>query len=336
MEYKIYESLLNELYDKKRYVEYYKQIEVIFNGLKVKLMEPNKKLINIRKNKIEKEKFINLQSKFLFNDIKEFIKNNNNNYYEVKFKTLTLYICTNKDDINSLLNEIINICEWLKDTTKNKDSIKPLTIYIILTNYNKYFNFNDIMRPKNINSGYCDLQKREIVIIREEEILKVLIHELIHYYGLDKKGMIKEDDIYFYVNGREPLYNEALTEYMSLLYYNYYISIKKSYNYVNLILKERVNSLINVCKLMKMYKIKDVNKFVEKDNGIKEETNSFSYIFIKYLLLHYLILPEDMNKNYDKILEYILKLDNLRQFNYLCNDNINRIEFEVNFKLSIN
>ena len=60
-----------------------------------------------------------------------------------------------------------------------KQNQNPIDIYIFPGKEKKKFGSNFILSPKEINSGYTD--NKRIVIYRNEERNKVLLHELIHF-----------------------------------------------------------------------------------------------------------------------------------------------------------
>ena len=77
---------------------------------------------------------------------------------------------------------------------------------------------NEILGPNEVNSGltFLDVHKNgDIILYRKEELLKVLIHELIHSNLIDEKiifsGSINEFSKLFCVN-YNILLNEAFTE----------------------------------------------------------------------------------------------------------------------------
>ena len=76
----------------------------------------------------------------------------------------------------------------------SNDKLVPLNLFIYLTKFKKKLpkNKTDIISALNVNSGVTIYYNnfREIVIYREEELIKVLFHELIHYYDFDIKSTI--------------------------------------------------------------------------------------------------------------------------------------------------
>jgi len=78
---------------------------------------------------------------------------------------------------------------WLHMISLNSSCVESLDIYIYLTPFKKRLpeNKSEVIGPVNANTGYtyrCE-KKNEIVIYREEEWFKVLLHETIHAFGND-------------------------------------------------------------------------------------------------------------------------------------------------------
>jgi hypothetical protein len=136
--------------------------------------------------------------KYLSREMKECIKNNSK-------KVLTFNCKINQRDI--LLHFMLfksHRCEesvsyyktyahrvfmWLHMVSLKSKCVESLNIYIYLTPFKKELpeNKSEVIGPVNANTGYtyrCE-KKNEIVIYREEEWFKVLIHETMHTFGND-------------------------------------------------------------------------------------------------------------------------------------------------------
>ena len=147
----------------------------------------NNNNINIRtfiKNKCTfNNDFIKLNdifyNKFMSYEICNFIVKNIKYKFVIKNKNynITFYFY-NKDKNILLINEIINVVNYCKTIL---DINKQINLVLYLTPLKK--KFTKELNVNNINSGSTNLQ--EIYIFREEEILKVIIHELIHYSKYD-------------------------------------------------------------------------------------------------------------------------------------------------------
>lgn len=135
-------------------------------------------------------------------------------YY--KFMNNDIYIY---HKINDNLDIDINlICYYIKFVKKIFNNKKKLTLRILLSNCRKKLT-SKILSKRNVNSGSCD--GYNINIWRREELLKVLIHELIHFC----KGDL--DILNGYDGHIKKLYpveglirpNEAYTEALTIIIY---------------------------------------------------------------------------------------------------------------------
>jgi len=268
----------------------------------------------------------------------------------------------NNDYINNLLNNIISITTWISTFNKNINNTNK-KIHLILCPFEKSydpknhlnFNWSDCINinkkeitPMHINSGVST--GNELYIYRIEELCKVLIHELIHNFNLDIhefEDEFKNIPIYFGNNKYPILINEAYTEYIAILlisYYKCHINNTQNYNaFKHIVKKEYYNSQIACYQLFKFYNITDLTTLLTQ-NTYNQQTNAFSYIFIKYILLKLLVCHNNIfdfnfyNKNkylcslLDKFdskciivnnLNDILttELSNISNYNYLITNN---------------
>ena len=147
----------------------------------------------------------------------------------------------------------------------------------------------EIIRSDNINSGvtffYPDLPL--IVIYRKEELLKVLIHELLHLY---RTHPIANYDNYYddfcknnwkiQRTGSLNIY-EAYVEVFAVIIHSclYAIKIHKS--------KTNIRHVKHVLEKEKLYskRLYDDICSLQRDNYLKEETNVFAYFYLKHALL---------------------------------------------------
>jgi len=143
--------------------------------------------------------------KFLSREMRESIKNDSK-------KTITFECKINQRDVRIFFvlfqhhtpcQEVTSyyktyarrVFMWLHMISLKSSCVESLDIYIYLTPFKKQLpeNKSEVIGPVNANTGYtyrCE-KKNEIVIYREEEWFKVLLHETIHAFGID---FDKEDD----------------------------------------------------------------------------------------------------------------------------------------------
>jgi hypothetical protein len=187
-----------------------------------------------------------------------------NNLWETKSDNTTIYLFLENENIHKW-KDLLKLLYWrvnfIRNIAKNK---KPLIIWIYPSDYKKQIPANNIITPDDINSGstttYIGKNENGIIYIwRKEEILKVLLHELIHSFNIDK-------------NDPEP--KEAYTELRALE--------------ANIILEllERQLPLKNINTLYDYEKLFSVEQSKKISNYKNKNTNIEAYINEKGRLLH--------------------------------------------------
>jgi hypothetical protein len=275
----------------------------------------------IKKYDKNKKKLLMLiyDNKFMPFNIIQWIEEQTNKYMKISCSTFTIHILY-KDIISAkLIEHILIIIEWLNDLSTSK--LENINIYLYFCDINKKMD-NNILGRIHINSGVSWRYKKWIQIYRSEEIIKVLIHELIHYLEMDLNQYSEIINNYCnHINISEKsnkiLVNEAYTEFLAInlyiLYISNIISIKESknidlvFNYLSVI--EEKFMIYQINKIFKNYNIEDISYFKNKNNFI-QHTSVLSYYLIKYL---FYINTKFLIKNYDnntviiKLIKYTLK-----------------------------
>lgn len=322
-------------------------IEILLSNLskyikQIKLEKINCKLHNVKKTNL-------IDSEFIPDKIAEYIREN------IKYKYVISY---------NYKNNIINIEYYFSKKKENIDlfktivkriifmmlisnTYKNLNIEIYDTPFKKTFNCNNHKKcgkltQNNVNSGLSYLNN--IVIFRREEMLKLLIHELIHALDIDNKFENIKDiekilEIYN-VNHSNLIINESYVETWAIII-NIFLVIheKEKYEKKNkikvfreLIKKEIVHSFQQSSKLCVYYNIDDFNKIYRKNNNnVKyvDSVNTFSYHIIKTINLNNInnfiknfsdnvyVLPKKYNFN--KYILFIIKYNEtiINKINYI-------------------
>lgn len=245
-------------------------------------------------------------------------------------KYIKIYIVNDCELTQEYLSNIFNIVNWISKYSKPK----KLNLFIFLTPYNKIIKYKgQILTRNEINSGVCYKHNEWVQIFRSEELLKVLIHELLHYYDLDINNTDWVDDI---LPTKLPcnnlLLNEAVTEAMAIILHTYYISKIMKQDFKLLIKQEVSYSKKMHDIILYHYDVKTFNDIF----NICQYTNVISYYIIKYILI------EDIDNaiiylfNKNKIKKYIIeKLINYFSNNVYLNYNIKKLDYEISAKMSL-
>lgn len=183
----------------------------------------------------------------------------------------------------------------------NEQLVKLLRKYTNLE-YN-YIKFTNPISTINVNSGVSVKGEETFITIwRAEEFQKILIHELIHFYDLEKGTNFQH--IHVNVSNNYPMYSKELfTELQAwYIYIMYVISLtKNTYNPrdIQFILDyERTYSMINVYKFFHHFGINNVDQFLSTID--KYTINQGSSI------LYYYIFKAVILFSTDKIIECLL------------------------------
>ena len=180
-----------------------------------------------------------------------------NNIWKTENNNSVIYLCLSymSDNIikwNSLLILIFGRINVIRKIVNNN---KPLFIWIFPSNYKKIIPKTNIITVDTINSGMTVTSNSKengiIYIWRKEEILKVLLHELIHSFKINQN--------------KEPI--ETYTELYALIL-NIYLELLER----NLPLKY-FKKLYNIEKKFGIEQSKKVNKCINKDTNIEYYIN---------------------------------------------------------------
>jgi hypothetical protein len=251
------------------------------------------------------------------------VEQNINNIVVYKLnRYTTIYIISNGEFTQQ--QHIFNIVKWISRYSKPK----KLDLFIFLTPFNKIIKHKGQVLTRNeINSGVCSKYYKWVQIFRSEELLKVLIHELLHYYDLDCNTTDWIDDILpIKTPCNRLLLNEAITEAMAIILHTYYYSEITNQDFKLLLRKEITYSKKMHDIILYHNNVKSLNDLF----NVCHYTNVIPYYIIKFVLIEDI---EDALKylfNKKKIQKYIIK----KLIIYFNNNNINYKIKELNYDIS--
>lgn len=338
-----------------------KKVDIIFKKIFNELMIANKIYKSSYKKYVKKEvKEIRneneimdcgklLQSGYVVPEIKNYILTKSKELLIVKNKiqgvNITLYFLlfdnfNNLEKYNSYIDDIFIFLKFLFQFMKGK-KVESLTYCLYLTHFKKTLpkNIIHILSPKHCNTGVTNgcTTNGEILIYREEEWFKVLIHETIHSLCLDFNNMYLENfnskmNNLIHVKSEYNLY-ESYTEtwacilnscFSSLKLIEYKPNLNDFLLYLDFCLHfERIFSLFQCVKVLDHMGLKYRN--IVTNNGINnslktlfynENTNVFAYYVVKCIFLYYkdeFILWCKKN-NVDNIFNFLKSEENLDSF----------------------
>ena len=234
--------------------------------------------------------------KFKYNGLFEFTINN---------RKVKLYISDyEKKNYKKIIEKIKNILFFVTNYI-DKDCVKKINLHLYLTNQKKELPSDESIKEEHINTAFtytrgdeC-IDNNHIYIYRKEEVVRALIHELMHAFNIEKKfrtDIRYNDELnkLFNIENSNLLLEEMLAETCASilnLAFSEKISTVNKESFVKSYMKvyyiERDYLLFQCVKLLKMFKIKYEDLLqvgsIEKIN-LKTDTNVFSYIFLKAML----------------------------------------------------
>ena len=271
---------------------------------------------------IQRKKYTELfESKFVPSGIKRYVEGNMKGYLHMKtylcnVEVEVIYALFKQTEINNLrkvekkIKKALRILRFLLFYVGPSNKVKKITINLYLTPQKKTLPKNQIktLNEESCNSAltYVCAEEGEVLIFREEEWKKVLIHELFHSLCLDFSGISylllkdKFKDLFKVKSDYE--ISEAYAEYWATILNSCFISFdilddKEDYEQFGLysefcIQFERIFSLFQLVKVLDYMglRYKDLisdGKMAKSLKNIlyKEETNVLSYYIIKAVLL---------------------------------------------------
>ena len=204
-------------------------------------------------------------------------------------------ISYDKEKLNNNIKNILNIIAIMYKINKEiiKSKQNKLHLNILLGKQKKYIYETDTMTPININSG-SSLRGSFVNIWREEELEKVLIHEIQHFYNCDfhafDKGyneLSKFINKQFSIEGSDKV-NESINEVMAIIIHMIYQHIKLNIDLSIIYSYEMYFTMFQIAKIIVFYGgtsydslFKNNQKFIT----FKQTTSVLSYYVIKGLLL---------------------------------------------------
>lgn len=223
----------------------------------------------------------------------------------------------NNDDI--LLENLIEIFRYVYSLSYIKQKYMVIDIYLV--NQKKKISSNmKILGPNEINSGLCNRggKTTTVTLYREEELLKVFIHELIHCFEHenyhDTENIIKHYKNKYNISSDHINTMEAYTEIWANLINCFLLSQKvgrDKYNlFLILIALEKEFAKFQAEKIIYLTGLND-----KKEIDINKKTNVLSYFIIRYELYERLnTFLKFCNVNNDN---YITIKDKMKWLNFL-------------------
>jgi hypothetical protein len=251
---------------------------------------------------------------------------------------LSLYLPSeeNKNNVNSAnifdepnIEIISKIFSFMSDLFGKKN--EKLKLVVFYGNQKKLLNYESnqkILCSDNVNSGLS--VKHELIMIwRKEEFYKVLIHELVHFFGIDfyvldsiYKSIEKSFNEKYKVIGSDKI-NESYTEAIAIFLHSIVYAKENKKNVDDIMKYEIMFSHFQMAKILNYF---DCPSFENLGNTeINQNTSVFSYYIIKTLLMvNYKKLFDFWDENGFQILD-----GNEEKYGKLYNDILNENNIDI-------
>lgn len=302
-------------------------------------------LLNINDKKMEEGDFISSKIANYINNNLKYRYTLNYKYNDNKIKIR--YFSKNKlKNINKLLEIVIGRIIFMMKIT---DISKDVNMYIYDTPFKKKLPCKSFEKCKknlsvdDINTGYS--WSNNIVIYRKEELLKLIIHEMIHLLDVDikyeydsnvKRQFMKS----LCIESFNVLINESYVETWAIIIHMY-ISLleqqKNNYlNYKKYFEKTLLFNYNQVLKILIFYNIDNFEDILKGDGSCKRiidlKMNLFSYHILK--LLNLINIDKFIKKYSENKLKNIIKKEyNFDEYIEYLSENIGKMSRIINKKL---
>ena len=213
-----------------------------------------------------------------------------------------------EDNQRSLIDEIIQLVQFVGSLSTTHISKLIINLYLIDEKKTIHAKMKQLGKDE-VNSGSCKRGDTTIITIyRIEELMKVIIHELIHAFQyddfIDTDQIIKHYQKKYNISSQQINTNEAYTEIWANLINCYLISQKVGRNQYNLFLIliafEKTFASFQAHKVFYLTRLNEKNKV-----DINKETNVLSYFIIRNeiyeRIVPFLKFCKTKNKDYIKL-----------------------------------
>jgi hypothetical protein len=161
------------------------------------------------------------------------------------------------------------------------NDVTTIQVDFAFTSVPKQLPSHGVIGPSTLNTGYT--LGNQIVVYREEEWLKVFIHECMHLFLYDSELRDKPTLLYSLFPIQIQV-NESYCELWARILNCCVISVMNHISLEQLLEKERTYSSEQLVKVLQYMKL-TYPQLMDKTTNYKEETNAFAYLVIPAILI---------------------------------------------------
>lgn len=254
----------------------------------------------------EIKKIVTTQKEFLTGFLVECVYEN----ITIKLNIYGVEPREHEESIRKILLRLITFCKFLK----NEIIMEVVSVNIWLTNVKKMLPsvVEEVITEDHVNSGSTLVSKNTglggqnsiIYIWRKEELLKVLLHECIHAFGIDNKliwdakaaDYNKQFRETFCIDNEFATVNEIYAELMATIYNSMFVLLERrafgNSNQKISIKSEQIHSIEQMSKILHHYGYKQFSEIFRNKEGsgickkFPQKTNVMSYYVMKACFLN--------------------------------------------------
>lgn len=225
--------------------------------------------------------------RFAWKDLRRFTSECNKTLY-IRFRNMT-YKFYYQDVIKVPFSRVLQMIKYTLIICHYFKMYHSFNFHIFLYDKKRKLS-NGIVSPENINGGYTYTSGNNIFILRQEEFIKTIIHEILHHCPIIHNETFTSDDLNrlretFQISAATNLApNEAIVELWATVLFCMLMSCDTNISWKILYNIEVQHSIVQSNKLLNKHK--QMKKWYET-------TNSYCYIVFKTILL----------LNYDKLMK---------------------------------
>jgi hypothetical protein len=236
---------------------------------------------------------------------------------EISIPVHLLFFTKTKEDCLDRFHIVMTLLRYMLQFPNNLTSIQ---IDFAFTSIQKQLPAHGLIGPSTLNTGYT--MNNKIVVYREEEWLKVCIHECMHLFLYDSELRDKQTLLYSLF----PIHihvNESYCEIWARLLNCCFISVMNHTSLEHLLEKEKKHSSEQLVKVLQYMKL-TYPQLMDKKTDYKEETNAFAYLVIPAILIQH---PYHFVKWCNKHNKYMLPIQSADDYAELIEKNYMSPEF---------
>jgi hypothetical protein len=199
---------------------------------------------------------------------------------ELTIPVRLFFFTKTKEDCNNKFHIVMTLLRYM---LQFPNTLQSLQVDFAFTSIPKQLPTHGIIGPSTLNTGYTIGNK--IVVYREEEWLKVFIHECMHVFLYDEELRNKPKLLYsmFPISVHV---NESYCEIWARILNCCVISVMNDTSLEHLLKKERKHSSEQLVKVLNYMKLTYL-QLMDENTHYKENTNAFAYLVIPAILIQH-------------------------------------------------